>query len=657
MGLYRLVQALALAALIAVAAPASAAAPTATLTSADKPIKWSKGWAVVPGPEGEVRYDAVVQVPTSEGLGVSIGRVAAQWDLSAGGASLGKGDGSPPAYAWFELPAAAVAADGTVALSLTTTRPGGDGGISRLQGGPFRIGRHSVIQERTRRLLAQNSSKRLPILLLLGALLALGLYHLMLVGTRKEFDVYLKVGLMALAFAAHAALVQGWGRFLPLDIGYRGRAQLEPALALAASHLVLAVLHKLLDIDPGRIGNALLITLLVGAGLCLIPGVGLALSASPLQTVLGLAAVYWALTLFARGSWTHPNGPPILVGVGVLVGASVYDATAGSKLPVAYLGLLGFVLSIAVALGRHFRRTLVELDLRNAQLQRFNDAANRFVPAELLNLIGRDSVVDVERGDQKQLELTVMFSDVRGFTTLAEARTPAQTMDLINRYLRFMEDHVHDYDGAIGAFLGDGVMALYYGGADRAVQSAIAQLDALKDFNVEQEARGDTALKIGIGFNTGKLMLGTVGGHDRLDCSVIGDAVNLAARIEGLTKRYGATILLSQTTYDRLEDRTVFRLRAVDSVVVKGKTEPMTLYELIDGLPAEVAEQRAAQLERWEEARGLYLEKRFADARSIFTELAVQGDVAAKLYDERCMQLDKLGVTPDWDGTFEWTVK
>lgn len=645
---------IALALLAVVAAPA----PTAVLESPDKPAKWNKGWAVVPGPDGEVRYEALVGVPTDKGLSVSLGRVAAQWEFTAGGASLGKGDGSPPTYLWFALPPAAVSSDGTVALSLVTVRSGGDGGISRIQGGPFRIGRSSVIAERTKRLLAQNSSKRLPILFLLGALLALGLYHLMLVGRRKEFDVYLKVGLMALTFAAHAALVQGWGRFLPFDIGYRGRAQLEPALALWASHLVLAVLHKLLDIDPGRIGRALLIALLAGGAVCLIPGeIGLALAASPLQTVLGLAAVCWSLTLFARGSWTHPNGPPILIGVGLLLAASVYDATAAPKLPAAYAGLLALVLSIAVALGRHFRRTLVELDLRNAQLQRFNDAANRFVPAELLKLIGRDSVVDVERGDQRQMELTVMFSDVRGFTTLAEARTPGETMDLINRYLHFIEDHVHNYDGAIGSFLGDGVMALYYGGADKAVRSAIAQLEALDDFNAEQVARGDTPIKIGIGFNTGKLMLGTVGGEDRLDCSVIGDAVNLAARIEGLTKRYGATILISQTTYDRLEDRTALRLRSVDRVVVKGKTEPMTLYEVIDGQPPEIAEQRMAALDRWEEARGRYVDKQFSEAQTLFQALAEEGDVAAKLYADRCLQLAKLGENQDWDGSFEWTVK
>ena len=232
-------------------------------------------------------------------------------------------------------------------------------------------------------------------------------------------------------------------------------------------------------------------------------------------------------------------------------------------------------------------------------------------------------------------------------------------MDLINRYLRFIEDHVHNYDGAIGAFLGDGVMALYYGGADKAVQSGIAQLQALDDFNVEQVARGDMPRLIA-GWRrvaSGKLMLGTVGGRDRLDCSVIGDAVNLAARIEGLTKRYGATILLSQSTYDKLEDRTAFQLRAVDNVVVKGKTEPMVLYEVVDGLPPEAAAKRTAGFARWQEARELYLGKRFAEAGAAFAELAADGDAAAEQYVGRCEQLEKLGVAPDWDGTFEWTVK
>jgi class 3 adenylate cyclase len=515
-----------------------------------------------------------------------------------------------------------------------------------------------VIKERTRRLMARNISKNLSILLLIGALFALGLYHLMLLGRRKEFGVYGTVGGMALAFAAHAAVVHGWGTFLPLEMGYQWRAGLEPALALCASYLVLAALHRLLDREVGSIGKGINVALLGGAALSLLPGsIGLAIAGSPLQGVMGLVAIGWAVSLFARGSWSHHNGPPILIGVGALIAASVYDAVAEPALPAAYVGLLAFVLSIAVALGRHFRRTLVELDVRNAQLQKFNDAANRFVPGELLNLIGRDSVVDVVRGDQRQMELTVMFSDVRGFTTLAEARTPGETMDLINRYLQFMEDHVHNFEGAIGSFLGDGVMALYYGGPDKAVQSAIAQLEALKEFNVEQVERGDTPLKIGIGFNTGNLMLGTVGGHDRLDCSVIGDAVNLAARIEGLTKRYGAEILISQSTYDKLEDPSALKMREVDRVVVKGKTEPMTLFEVIDGLPEEARAQRLASLDAWNDARGRYLKREFTEAAALFAKLGEAGDVAGELYAERCVHLAKMDIEPDWDGTFVWTVK
>ncbi len=177
------------------------------------------------------------------------------------------------------------------------------------------------------------------------------------------------------------------------------------------------------------------------------------------------------------------------------------------------------------------RRTILDLKQTNLSIE-------RFVPHAFLAIIGKPSIVEVELGDNKREKMSILFSDIRSFTTLSEGMTPDENFAFINAYLERMGPVIRDHNGFIDKYIGDAIMALF-GNADDAVRAGLAMLGALDGFNDDRRAAGLKPIAFGVGINTGLLMLGTIGEKDRMDGTVISDAVNLAARIESLTKDYG----------------------------------------------------------------------------------------------------------------------
>ncbi|MDP5018948.1 MAG: AAA family ATPase, partial [Dolichospermum sp.] len=216
------------------------------------------------------------------------------------------------------------------------------------------------------------------------------------------------------------------------------------------------------------------------------------------------------------------------------------------------------------------------------KMAELNKAYERFVPRQFLQFLQKESIIDVRLGDQVQLEMSVLFSDIRDFTRMSEKMTPEENFKFINAYLSRMESAIIENQGFIDKYIGDAIMALFSGEADDAVQAGIAMLNRLNLYNQERINYGLEPIRNGIGINTGLLMLGTVGGNNRMDGTVISDAVNLASRIEGLTKEYGVSLLISQQTFQRLQKPENYAIRQVDKVKVKGKLETVTIYEVFD---------------------------------------------------------------------------
>ena len=271
---------------------------------------------------------------------------------------------------------------------------------------------------------------------------------------------------------------------------------------------------------------------------------------------------------------------------------------------------------------------------------------NRFVPQETIALLGKDTIAGVQLGDHTEKTMTILFADIRDFSTLSEKMTPGETFLFINEYLTYMEPVITRHGGIIDKYMGDGIMALFPNDADAALHGAIEMLQALQRFNVDREKSAESPLRIGIGMNTGLMMLGIIGGQHRMESTVVSDAVNVAARIESMTKNYGVPLLISEHTYYGLDDASHHHTRFIDRVRVKGKTQPQSVFEVFDADPPELREAKQATMTMFGEALAHYHFKEIDRAQELLAECLrhVPGDTVAQVYYERCRRFNETGV-------------
>jgi PAS domain S-box-containing protein len=274
------------------------------------------------------------------------------------------------------------------------------------------------------------------------------------------------------------------------------------------------------------------------------------------------------------------------------------------------------------------------------QLFQINKAYERFLPSQFLQLLEKSSIIDVQLGDQVQLEMSVLFSDIRDFTTISEKMTPEENFQFINAYLSRMESAIIENHGFIDKYIGDAIMALFSGNPDNAVNASIAMLHQLQIYNQERVNSGYAPIKIGIGINTGNLMLGTVGGQNRMDTTVISDAVNLASRVEGLTKTYGVALLITQQTFNKLANPNNYSIRMIAEINVKGKANLSTIYEVFDADIPETKRGKLATKDLFAQALSLYRQQKFIAATELFVQCLnlCPSDQVAQIYLDWCEQ-------------------
>jgi class 3 adenylate cyclase len=284
------------------------------------------------------------------------------------------------------------------------------------------------------------------------------------------------------------------------------------------------------------------------------------------------------------------------------------------------------------------KRADAERQAFTERLCQVNQAYERFVPRQFLQLLDKESIVEVQLGDQVRKEMAVLFADIRNFTSLSERLTPEENFRFINSYLSRMEPLIVQNHGFVDKYIGDAIMALFSAGADDAVQAGIAMLNELQVYNRHRASIGYVPINVGIGINTGSLMLGTVGGSQRMNGTVISDAVNIAARVEGLTKDYKVPLLITHQTFWRLQDATRYAIRWIDRVRVKGKSDDIAIFEVFDGDSEPIKEGKLATLSQFEAAMILYSQNQYVEAGKILAECLRlnPGDQVARIYWERC---------------------
>jgi len=275
-------------------------------------------------------------------------------------------------------------------------------------------------------------------------------------------------------------------------------------------------------------------------------------------------------------------------------------------------------------------------------------AFSSYVSPDLVRQIEKDPDKLVLGGEQR--EITILFSDIRGFTTLSEGLSPQELVRLLNEYLNPMTRIVLDEKGTLDKFIGDAVMAIYNAPLDlidhpaAACRSAVRMLEALTELNRGFSAKKMNTIDIGIGINTGPAVVGNMGADIRFDYTAIGDSVNLASRLEGLNKYYGTRILVSEDARKSVSDER-FSFREVDLVKVKGKCLPVVIYELMT--------DKSGILNDFEDGLKLYRVREFDKAGIIFDSLAEQyNDETSRLYLERCREYLAAPPPDEWDGVY-----
>ena len=260
-------------------------------------------------------------------------------------------------------------------------------------------------------------------------------------------------------------------------------------------------------------------------------------------------------------------------------------------------------------------------------------------------------------------EATVFFSDIRRFTTLSETLGARETVSMLNDYFTEMVDILFRYQGILDKYIGDAIMAVFGTpfstgrDADNALCAAVEMMRKLAEFNARRERDGKPAIDIGIGLNTAEVLVGNIGSLKRMDYTVIGDGVNLASRLESANKYYGSSILLSEFTRERLQGDYV--LRPVDRIRVKGKTEPVAIYEALDFHTPSSFPGLEDQLACFEEGLTCYFSADFSGALAQFDAACRMNsrDRLARIYTERCRRFLEDPPGADWAGVWTMTAK
>ncbi|MEW6674399.1 MAG: adenylate/guanylate cyclase domain-containing protein, partial [Thermodesulfobacteriota bacterium] len=291
-----------------------------------------------------------------------------------------------------------------------------------------------------------------------------------------------------------------------------------------------------------------------------------------------------------------------------------------------------------------------------AHITELNKAYFHFVPEQFLQYLKQDSITKISLGDQVQQEMSVLFSDIRGFTSISEKMTPKENFDFLNRYLSVVGPRIRENRGFVDKYLGDAIMALFPHDADDSVKAAVDIVQTLRVYNQNEAKAGRIQIATGVGINTGSLMLGILGEAERMDGTVISDNVNLASRLEGLTKHFGANIIISDTTYTALKNPDRWLYRELGSVKVKGKQGGVTLYEVLDGGSPEERENRIRTKPAFSSGVAAFKKSDFAAALKAFSEVtaADPSDKAAALYLSNIAFHQSRGGHPEeFDGTIE----
>lgn len=400
---------------------------------------------------------------------------------------------------------------------------------------------------------------------------------------------------------------------------------------------------------------------------------------TPVGIMSGVEIHASVLDAYLQGRWLHtvPAGlvAALLVLIGLVCGLVIPSMRTRWNGPLCFFLWAGTLFAVFLSFDRgwildavwptlafvagYAAVTLERRITAERERRELKTAFSRYVSPSVVESIMRDPS-SLHLGGQRK-RMTVLFSDVRGFTTLSEHMDPEHLVQVLNTCLDRMTQVIFEQEGVLDKYIGDAVMAFWNAPFDqpdhglRAVRAALGMRDALRDLNA-QNAFGGVSLRMGMGIETGDMVVGNIGGATRFDYTVIGDKVNLASRLEGVTKEYGVEILVTDAV--RRELGSEILTRRLDKIAVKGRKEPFVVFEAMERSETATREQKRLARD-FEAALDLYFSRRFAEAVTACDLILTlnHDDGPAKTLRERAQRFHDDAPPDDWDGTWVYTKK
>ncbi|HEU5052768.1 MAG TPA: adenylate/guanylate cyclase domain-containing protein [Hanamia sp.] len=307
-----------------------------------------------------------------------------------------------------------------------------------------------------------------------------------------------------------------------------------------------------------------------------------------------------------------------IMGAIILASNEADKYTAGS---LKLLTTLALQSSSAIESSLLYEKNIREANEREEAMRRIFDATEKFVPHEFLRSLGREVITDVKLGDQVEKIVTVLFTDIRNYTSLSEQMTPEETFAFICLFNERMGPIIRGKSGFINQYLGDSIMAIFPENASDALHCAIAMQREVAELNKVLVENNRTPIQIGIGMHTGPLIMGITGDFHRMDACTIADTVNTASRVESLTKHFKASILLSEASLNQIENKKDFHLRNLGLVQLKGKHHSINVHECFSCDEEIELENKLKTLSLFDEGVNLYLNKSFEEANEAFRKV------------------------------------
>lgn len=289
--------------------------------------------------------------------------------------------------------------------------------------------------------------------------------------------------------------------------------------------------------------------------------------------------------------------------------------TAGS---LKLLTTLALQSSSAIESSLLYERSIREAEEKEAAMRKIFDATEKFVPYQFLNSLGHELITDVKLGDQVEKIVTVLFTDIRNYTSLSEQMTPEETFGFICLLNARMGPIIRKHNGFVNQYLGDSIMAIFTGNAADALHAAIEIQKEVEEFNNVRRQKHKSSIQIGVGMHTGPLIMGITGDHNRMDACTISDTVNTASRVESLTKHYKASILLSEATLKKISSSDDFHLRNLGPVQLKGKFTSIKIYECFNSNSEKKLRKKMETLSLFNQGVSFYMNNLFSNAYEAF---------------------------------------